>query len=99
MRKLLLLALAAATLTGASLVAGPADARLVCRRICDDGFCERKCWEERGDRDRREERGDRDRREERGERDRRWDGDRDRERGRYRERRNCVQVGPAVVCE
>jgi Ni/Co efflux regulator RcnB len=87
MRKLLLLALAAATLTGASLAASPADARVVCRRICDDGFCQRRCWEERGDRDGRWDRG----------RDR--DRDRDRYRDRYRERRNCVQVGPAVVCE
>ena len=85
MRKLLLMALSAAALAGASLVASPADARTVCKRVCDDGYCEKKCWEERGDRDRRWD-GDRD-----------WDTDRDR--GRYRERRNCVQVGPAMVCE
>jgi hypothetical protein len=83
MHKFLLLALSAATLAGAALVAGPADARVVCKRICDDGYCERKCWEERGDRDRH------------------WDEDRrgDRYRDRDGDRRHCVQVGPALVCD
>ena len=78
--------MSAAILAGASLVAGPADARVVCKRICDDGYCERKCWEERVDRDRYR---DEDRRE-------------DRDRYRYRDRddsRHCVQVGPALVCD
>ena len=88
-----------AFLSGISL-AGAADVRLaqdqlgiteqivrVCRQFFDDGRWRTRCYD-RDDDDR-----DRDRRVFR-ERDR----DRDRDRYRDRDRRDCVRVGPAVVC-
>ena len=74
MRNLLVLTVSAATVVGASLVASPADAREVCKRVCDEAYCQQRCWTE----DREVYR----------DRDRRW----------YRDRRNCLQVGPASVC-
>ena len=66
MRNLLVLTVSAATVVGASLVASPADAREVCKRVCDEGYCQQRCWTED-----REVYRDRDR-------DRRWYRDRDR---------------------
>ena len=81
MRNLLVLTVSAATIIGALLIASPADAREVCKQVCDEGSCQQRCWTE--DRDREVYR-DRDRYGDRG----RWD----------RDRRNCVRVGPASVC-
>jgi hypothetical protein len=64
MRNLLVLTVSAATVVGASLVASPADAREVCKRVCDVGYCQQRCWTE----DREVYR----------DRDRRWYRDRDR---------------------
>ena len=89
MHKFLLLALSAAILAGAALVPSPADARVVCKRICDDGHCERKCREVYEDRDRHRDEDHRRYEDRREDRDR--DGDRD--------RRHCVQVGPTMVCD
>jgi hypothetical protein len=68
MRNLLVLAVSAATVVGALLVASPGDAREVCKRVCDEGYCRQKCWTEDREvyRDRDRDRWDRDR----------WDRDR-----------------------
>jgi hypothetical protein len=61
----------------------------VCRRFCDDGFCQTRCFFRHDDDD------DRDR-----DRDRRVfrERDRDRDRDRDHDRRDCARVGPVVVC-
>jgi hypothetical protein len=49
MRMITLIATTAAALSAATLLAGPANADQICRRVCDDGFCRTRCVE-RGDR-------------------------------------------------
>jgi hypothetical protein len=49
MRIITLIGTAAAALTALTLLAVPASADQICRRVCDDGFCRTRCVE-RGDR-------------------------------------------------
>jgi hypothetical protein len=82
MRNLLVLAVSATTVVGALLVASPGDAREVCKRVCDEGYCQQRCWTE--DREVYRDRWNR----------ARWYGDR-----WDRDRRHCLRVGPAAVCD
>lgn len=91
----------AISLAGAANVASAQDqlgiiekVERVCRRFCDDGFCQVRCFHRDDDDDRfRDRRVFRDR-----DHDRDFDRDRDRDRDHDRDRRDCARVGPVVVC-